>query len=159
MSGWGVGSRLCRVALLAVAASLVGPASAWALEWRPAVGLGYSRVVESHLSASPALRVQVLGPLFLQAEYLVLRASGHTDHGPAFLVGLSSRSRASLRVFAGVGGGPVKGFGGDDGIGFVAAGASYPLGRSGAFVQGEVRFGLLGESGYSQVGVAVGLSR
>jgi hypothetical protein len=121
--------------------------------------VGYSKVVEGHASLSPALRVQVAGPLFVQAEYLVLLASGHADHGPTFLVGLSGRSRVSLRLFAGLGGGPVKGFAGDDGIAFLAVGAAYPLGRSGAFVQGEARFGVLGESQYSQIGVAVGLSR
>lgn len=127
------------------------------MEWRPSIGGGYSKVVESHGSLSAALRLQLLGYFFVQPEYLALLTEGHTDHGPTLLVGLSGKSRTSLRPFVALGGGPVKGYQGDDGIFFFAGGVSQPLGHSGAFVQGEVRYGLLGESAYSQFGVSFGL--
>jgi hypothetical protein len=53
----------------------------------------------------------------------------------------------------------VQGFQRDDGIFFLFGGLSQAIGRSGVFVQGEVRYGLLGESAYSQVSVSLGWSR
>jgi hypothetical protein len=54
----------------------------------------------------------------------------------------------------------VKGYQGDDGILYVAAGVSHPVTRSGGvFIQGEFRYGALEESAYSQLSVSVGLSR
>jgi hypothetical protein len=130
------------------------------LEWRPSAGGGYSKVVESHGALNVALRVQISPYFLVQAEYLALPTEGHTDHGPTLLVGLSGGSRTSLRPFLGVGGGPVKGYQGDDGLFFVVAGLSHPVARSGGvFVQGEIRYGLLGESTYSQFSVSVGFSR
>ena len=146
------------VALLAV----LGPVTAEAvdLEWRPALAGGYSKIVDAHGSIGAALRLQVARFFFVQPEYLVLPGEGHTDHGPTIQAGLSSGSRDALRPFVGLGGGPVNGYQGDDGLFYVALGVSHPLGRSqGVFVQGEVRFGLLGESAYSQFAVAIGLSR
>ena len=125
----------------------------------PAARCVPSKIVESHGSVSLALRVQVFGHLFVQPEYLALFAEGHTDQGPVVAVGLSSGQRSSLRVFGGVGGGPIQGFQGDDGLFFLFGGLSQAIGRSGLFVQGEVRCGLLGESAYSQVGVSLGWSR
>ena len=130
------------------------------LEWRPALAGGYSKIVDSHGSIGAALRLQVARYFFVEGEYLVLPAEGHTDHGPTFQLGFSGGNRDALRPFASLGGGPVKGFQGDDGLFYVALGVSHPVGRShGLFVQGEVRYGLLGESSYSQFAVAIGLSR
>jgi len=54
----------------------------------------------------------------------------------------------------------LKGFAGDDGIFYFAVGASYPVARKqGVFVQGDIRFGLLGETAYSQFTLGVGISR
>lgn len=141
---------------------MVGPVPAEAvdLEWRPALAGGYSKIVDSHGSIAGALRLQVARYFFVQAEYLVLPGEGHSDHGPTFQLGFSGGNRNALRPFIGLGGGPVKGFQGDDGLFYVALGVSHPLGRShGVFVQGEARYGLLGESTYSQFAVAIGLSR
>jgi len=141
---------------------MIGSATAEAadLEWRPALGGGYSKIVDSHGSISAALRLQVLRFLFIQPEYLVLPAAGHTDHGLTILVGFSGGNRDALRPYVGLGGGPVNGYQEDDGLFYVALGVSHPLGRShGVFIQGEVRYGVLGGSTYSQFGVAIGLSR
>jgi hypothetical protein len=130
------------------------------LEWRPMLGGGYSSIVEPHGALSAAMRLQLSPRFFFQPEYLVLPAAGHTDHGPTFLLGVSGTSPNALRPFGGVGGGPVRGYQGDNGIFYVALGASYPVAREhAAFLQGEVRYGVLGESTYSQVSVAVGISR
>jgi hypothetical protein len=54
----------------------------------------------------------------------------------------------------------VKGFAGGDGLYYLALGASYPVARrQGVFVHGEFRYGLLGETRYSQLAIGVGLSR
>ena len=154
MARWFAGTLLCGVFAWG------SYAEAGLLEWRPSVGGGYSKVVESHGAISAAVRVQISPYFLVQAEYLALPAGGHTDHGPTVFGGLSGGSRRSLRPFLGVGGGPVKGYQGDDGIFYVAAGLSHPVTRSGgAFIQGEFRYGLLGESTYSQLSVSVGLSR
>lgn len=143
--------------LWGVSASVVEAGGA---EFRPTVAGGYSHIVEGHGSLSAALRVQVVSVLFVQAEYLALVGDGHTDHGPTLLAGISGRNRDGLRPFIGVGGGPVKGYQGDDGLAFLAVGVSRPIGRSrGAFLQGEFRGGLLGESAYYQVTLGIGLSR
>lgn len=129
-------------------------------EVRPTLTGGYSSIVEAHGSFSAAVRIQLWRFAFLQPEYLVLPAADHADHGLTLLVGLSGGNRDALRPFIGFGGGPVKGYQGDDGIYYVALGASYPLARQkGVFVQGEFRLGLLGESTYSQVTVGIGISR
>lgn len=141
---------------LAIAPSLV----AAEVEWRPALSGGYSKVVDGHAAFGAALRVQLTSFFFVQPEYLVLAADDHSDYGPAVLVGLSGRRRESLRPFIGLGGGPVKGYAGDDNIFYGAIGASYPVARKqGAFVQAEIRYGLLGESAYSQFTLGVGISR
>lgn len=130
------------------------------VEWRPTLAGGYSSIVDPHGNVSAALRVQVLSFFFAQAEYLVLPAGDHTDYGPTLLLGLSGRNADSLRPFVGLGGGPVKGTSGDDGIIYLALGASYPVARrQRVFVQGEFRYGLLGESTYSQFAIGLGLSR
>lgn len=130
------------------------------LEWRPTLSGGYSSIVEAHGSFSAAVRLQVWPFFFVQPEYLVLPAAEHTDHGPTFLLGVSGTNPSALRAFAGLGGGPVRGHQGDRGIFYLALGASYPVARRhGFFVQGELRYGLLGESTYTQVAVAVGVSR
>jgi hypothetical protein len=146
--------------LLFGAFALGSYADAELLEWRPSVGGGYSNVLEAHGAINAALRVQISPYLLVQGEYLALPAEGHTDHGPTLFVGLSGGSRTSLRPFVGVGGGPVNGYQDDDGIFYVATGLSHPITPSGgAFIQGEVRYGLLGESTYWQFSVSVGLSR
>jgi hypothetical protein len=151
---WLAGTLLCGILVWGSSAD-----AEW-LEWRPSVGGGYSKVVESHGAINAALRVQISPYFLLQAEYLALAAEGHTDHGPTVFVGLSGGSRRSLRPFVGVGGGPVSGYQGDDGVLYVGAGVSRPVTRSGdVFIQGEVRYGVLGESTYSQFGLSVGLSR
>ena len=134
-------------------------AEAAPFELRPSIAVGYSKVVEAHGSLSVGLRVQVIEHLFVQAEYLALVAEGHTDQGPVVAVGLSGGRQSSFRLSAGVGGGPVRGFQGDDDIFFVFGGLSRAVGRSGLFAQGEVRYGLLGESVYSQASVSFGWSR
>jgi len=135
------------------------PVQAADLEWRPAVVGGYSKIFDAHGSVGAALRVQV-SAFVAQAEYLVLPASDHTDHGPSVLLGLSGRSADSIRPFIGLGWGPVKGVSGDDGLAYVALGASYPVvRRQRVFVQGEFRYGQLGETTYSQITLGLGLSR
>lgn len=130
------------------------------LEWRPAVAGGYSRIFDPHGSLGAALRVHLVPLFFAQAEYLVLPADDHTDHGPTVMLGLSGRSADSIRPYIGLGGGPVKGVAGDDGLAYVALGASYPVARrQRVFVQVEFRYGLLGETTYSQVALGLGLSR
>ena len=62
----------------------------------------------------------------------------------------------------GFGGGPVNGYQDDDGLYHFAVGASYPVARQkSVFVQGEFRYGRLGESSYSQgsVGIGIGFSK
>lgn len=118
----------------------VAPVARAEVEWRPTVAGGYSNIVESHAAISVALRVQLARFFFVQPEYLALVADGHTDHGPTLLLGLSGGNRQSLRPYVGVGGGPVKGPPGDDGLFYLALGASYPVARrGGVFVQGEIR--------------------
>jgi hypothetical protein len=130
------------------------------LEWRPTVAGGYSKIFDPHGSLGAALRVHLVRFFFAQAEYLVLLADDHTDYGPTVLVGLSGRSDDSIRPYIGLGGGPVKGFSGDDGMAFIALGASYPVARrQRVFVQGEFRYGVLGETTYSQITLGLGLSR
>jgi hypothetical protein len=130
------------------------------LEWRPAIAGGYSKIFDSHVSFGAALRVQVIPVFFAQAEYLVLSADGHTDSGPTVLLGLSGSSRESMRPYIGIGGGPVQGVSGDDGMIYVALGAAHPVARRRqVFVQGEFRYGLLGETTYSQLTIGLGLSR
>ena len=136
------------------------PAESATVEFRPTLAGGYSNIVEAHGSFSAAVRVQLWRFLFVQPEYLVLPASGHTDHGPTLLVGLSGGNRNGLRPFFGLGGGPVDGFQDDDGLFYFAVGASYPVSRQKAvFLQGEFRYGVLGESSYSQVTLGIGFSR
>lgn len=153
MKKW-LAATVCGLAIATAPVLEAGP-----VEWRPSVGGGYAKVVESHGSLSAALRIQFAGVVFVQPEYLALFADGHTDRGPTVLVGVSGKSRTSLRFFAGLGGGPVDGFQDDDGMFFVAAGASHTVGRSGAFVQGELRYGGLGGNVYSQFAVSIGFSR
>jgi hypothetical protein len=130
------------------------------VEWRPAVSGGYSKVVDGHAAFGAALRVQLTRFFFVQPEYLLLAADDHNDYGPAVLLGLSGRSRESLRPFIGLGGGPVNGYAGDNNLFYGALGASYPVARKqGVFVQAELRYGLLGESTYSQFTLGVGISR
>ncbi len=130
------------------------------VEWCPVVSGGYSKIFDSHAAFGAALRVRLTDFFFLQPEYLLLPADDHTDYGPAVLLGLSGRSRESLRPFIGLGGGPVKGYAGDDGIFYVALGASYPVARRhGLFVQVEIRYGVLGETAYSQLTLGGGISR
>ena len=129
-----------------------------AAELRSTLSAGYSDVVDGHGSFGAGLRVQVAGPLFVQAEYLALRGERHTDHGPTLLAGFSSSNHNGLRPYIGVGGGPVKGYAGDDGILYFALGAAHPVGHSRrAFVQAEFRAGLLGESRYKQLTLGIGL--
>jgi hypothetical protein len=145
-------------AILAV--GMVQPMQGADLEWRPAVAGGYSKVVDSHGSIGVALRLQVVRFFFAQAEYLVLPADDHTDHGPTALLGLSGTRAESIRPYIGVGGGPVRGVSDDDGLVYVAVGASYPLARRHrVFAQGEFRYGALGETTYSQLTIGLGLSR
>ncbi len=131
-----------------------------AAELRPAVSVGGADIVGGHIALGAALRVQIASALFVQAEYLALRGDAHTDQGPTLQVGLSGRNRNGFRPFIGLGGGPVKGYGGDDGLRYVAVGAAHPLGRRGrAFLQAELRAGLLGESAYRQFAVSLGVSK
>jgi hypothetical protein len=153
---------MARLALRAATLALLAVASAAnaEVEWRPTLSGGYSKVFDPHLALGVALRVQLASFFFIQPGYLALVAGDHTDHGPAVLVGVSGRSRESLRPFIGFGAGPVKGFAGDDGLVFGALGASYPVSRRrGIYVQGEFRYGLLGETSYSQIAIGVGISR
>lgn len=130
------------------------------MEWRPTLAGGYSDIVGAHGAASAALRIQLVRFFFVQPEYLVLPAGDHTDRGPTLLLGVSGGNRDSLRPYVGLGGGPVKGVSGDDGMLYLALGASFPLARRHrVFVQGEFRYGLLGESVYSQLSLGVGFSR
>jgi len=130
------------------------------LEWRPTVTGGYSKIYDPHGSFGAALRVHLAGFFFAQAEYLVLFTDDHTDYGPTVLVGLAGRNDESIRPYIGLGGGPVKGVSGDDGLAYVALGASYPVARrQRVFVQGEFRYGSLGETTYYQVTLGLGLSR
>jgi hypothetical protein len=130
------------------------------VEWRPTLLGGYSKVFDPHAAFSGALRVQLTPLFYVQPEYLSLVAGDHTDYGPTFQIGISGRSRESLRPFLGFGGGPVKGFAGDDGLFYGALGASYPVSRRHRiFAQGEIRLGLLGETSYSQLAIGIGLSR
>ncbi len=150
--------RLRWVASLALVG--IGSVAGAEVEWRPTILGGYSKVFDPHGAFSAALRVQLTHFFFMQPEYLALVSGDHTDHGPTVLVGVSGRNRQSLRPFIGLGGGPVKGFAGDDGIFYLALGASYPVAhRHGVFVLGEFRYGLLGETTYSQFAIGVGLSR
>jgi hypothetical protein len=146
--------------MLVLVVARVSDAEGTSVEWRPMIGGGYSQVVDPHGSLSAAGRIQLGRFFFVQPEYLVLIAEGHTDHGPTLMLGLSGGKRDGLRPFVGLGGGPVKGYQGDDGILFLAFGGSYRISREhSAFIQGEIRLGLLGESAYSQLGVAIGISR
>ena len=148
-------------AFLWLAGSLLLTATqAGAAELRPALSVGYADIVGSHGSLSAALRVQIATAFFVQAEYLALQGDGHTDHGPTLLAGISSRNKDGLRPFVGIGGGPVKGYGGDDGMRYLAVGATQPIGQSRrAVLQGELRIGLLGESAYRQFTIGIGVSR
>lgn len=156
--GKAIAKGLCWVAVLALAGA---PSALGAeVEWRPAILGGYAKIFDGHGAFSASLRLQPTSLLFVQAEYLILAAADHTDHGPTFMVGLSGRSRDALRPFIGIGGGPVKGFAGDDGLYYLALGASYLVARrQGVFVHGELRYGLLGETTYSQLAIGVGFSR
>jgi hypothetical protein len=125
---------------------------------RPAIFGGYAHIVDPHAAFVGALRVQLLSRFFVQAEYVALRGGDHWDYGPAFQIGLSSARTTGLRPYLAVGGGPVKGLAGDDGLGYLATGASYPLGN-GWFVQPEFRTGILGESAYWQIALGVGFGK
>jgi len=139
---------------------LLTAAQGGAAELRPALSAGYADIVGGHGSLGAALRVQIASVFFVQAEYLVLPGDQHTDHGPTLLAGLSSRNKDGLRPFIGIGGGPVKGYGGDDGMRYLAVGATRPVGRSRrAFLLAEFRAGLLGESAYRQLTIGIGVSR
>ena len=131
-----------------------------ATELRPTLSAGFADIVGEHVSLSAALRVQLARAFFVQAEYLGLKGDRHTDKGPTFLVGLSAPNKDRFRPFLGLGGGPVKGYAGDDGMLYLAVGATQPVGQSrNAFIQAEFRTGLLGESGYRQFSIGIGLSR
>ena len=139
---------------------LVTPSPARAAELRPTFSAGYADIVGGHGSLSAALRIQVASAFFVQAEYLALLGEQHTDHGPTLLAGLSSRNKDGFRPFIAIGGGPVKGYAGDDGLRYLAVGATKPVGRSRrAFLQAEFRAGLLGESAYKQFTIGIGVSR
>lgn len=149
-----------RVYWWAILLMLVSALECSAAELRPTLAGGYGEIVEGHGALSGALRVQTGSSVFVQAEYLVLKGDKHTDHGPTLQLGLSGRSRVGLRPFIGVGGGPVKGYRGDDGMVYVAFGAAHPVGGNrGAFLQAEFRAGLLGESAYRQFTLGIGVSR
>lgn len=153
-------ARWLRWAVLLLVVAPGAPVESASFEVRPTLSGGYSQIVEAHGSFSAAIRIQLWRFLFVQPEYLVLPAGDHTDHGPTILLGLSGGNRDALRPFVGLGGGPVNGYQGDDGIFYFALGASYPVARQkGVFVQGEFRYGLLGESSYSQIAVGIGISR
>jgi hypothetical protein len=129
-------------------------------ELRPTLSAGFADIVGEHGSLSAALRVQVASAFFVQGEYLFLQGDRHTDKGPTLMVGLSTPNKDRFRPFLGLGGGPVKGFRGDDGMLYLAAGATQPVGQSRrTFLQAEFRAGLLGESGYRQFTLGVGLAR
>ena len=139
---------------------LLSAAEGGAVELRPTLSAGLADIVGSHGSLSAALRVQIASAFFVQAEYLALQGDRHTDQGPTLLVGLSGRNKNGFRPFLGLGGGPVKGYRGDNGMVYLAAGATQPVGRSRrAFLQAEFRTGLLGESGYQQFAIGIGVSR
>ena len=143
-----------------LALSLLVPAVGGAAELRPSLSVGYGDIVGAHASLSAALRVQIASAFFVQAEYLALQGDGHTDRGPTLLAGFSTPNKDRFRPFLGLGGGPVKGYGGDDGMFYLAVGASQPVGRGRrAFVQAEFRIGLLGESAYRQFTIGIGMSR
>lgn len=147
--------RVCAALLL-----LLSAAEGRATELRPTLSAGYARIVGGHASLSGAVRVQIVSAFFVQAEYLALRGDRHTDHGPTLLAGFSGRDKEGFRPFVGLGGGPVKGFGGDNGVLYLAVGATQPIGRRRrAFLQGEFRAGLLGESAYQQFTLGIGASR
>ena len=117
-----------------------------------AAGLGGGAIVG-------AVRLHVSPRFFLQAEYVALPGEGHTDHGPAVQVGISSRN-GGLRPYAAIGGGPVRGLSGDDGLIYGALGISHSIGgRRRLFLQPEVRIGMLGESGYTQIALGVGFAK
>lgn len=131
-----------------------------AAELRPTLSAGFADIVGEHGSLSAALRVQIASAFFVQAEYLVLQGDRHTDRGPTVLVGFSGPKKDRFRPFLGLGGGPVKGYRGDDGMLYLAVGATQPVGQSRrAFLQAEFRTGLLGESGYRQFTIGIGVSR
>ena len=131
-----------------------------ASELRPTLSAGFADIVGEHGSLSAALRVQIASAFFVQGEYLVLKGDRHTDKGPTVLVGLSAPNKDRFRPFLGLGGGPVKGYRGDEGMLYLAIGATQPVGQSRrAFLQGEFRIGLLGESGYRQFTMGIGVSR
>lgn len=154
------GTRLTPLTSALTLSLLMLGAEARAVELRPTLSAGVADIVGQHGSLSAALRVQVATVLFVQAEYLVLPGDGHRDKGLTFMAGLSTPRKDRLRPFLGLGGGPVRGYGGDDGMVYLAAGATQPVGRNRrAFLQAEFRMGLLGESGYRQVTVGIGVSR
>lgn len=129
-------------------------------ELRPTLSAGFADIVGDHGSLSAALRVQIARAFFVQGEFLVLPGDRHTDKGPTVLVGLSAPNKERFRPFMGLGGGPVQGYGGDDGMLYLAVGATQPVGRSRrTFLQGEFRVGLLGESGFRQFTIGIGVSR
>ena len=115
-------------------------------------------MVDAHGAIGVHVRLQFLRYAFAQPEYVWLVAGDHTDRGPALQVGISGASRSGLRLFAGIGAGPVKGFAGDDGLIYLAVGTAYPISHH-LFIQAEGRYGLLGESGYSQIALGIGISR
>ena len=139
---------------------LVSAAEGRGAELRPTLSAGYAHIVGGHVSLSGAVRVQIVSAFFVQAEYLALRGDRHTDHGPTLLAGLSGKNKEGFRPFLGLGGGPVKGYRGDNGLLYLAVGATQPIGGSRrAFLQGEFRAGLLGESAYQQFTLGIGVSR
>lgn len=64
--------------------------------------------------------------------------------------------QSGLRLFAGLGRGPVQGYAGDDGMFYLAVGAAYPFSER-YVIQAEGRAGMLGESGYSQIAIGFGI--
>lgn len=131
---------------------------AGAAEFRPVVSGGYADVVDAHGAIGAHARLQFWRYAYVQPEYVWLVAPEHTDSGPALQVGISGASRSGLRLFAGIGAGPVKGLAGDDGLVYLAVGTTYPISRH-VFIEGEGRYGLLGESGYGQIALGVGITR
>ena len=131
-----------------------------AVELRPTLSAGFADIAGEHGSLSAALWVQLASSFFVQAEYLVLPGERHTDKGPTVLVGISTPNKDRFRPFLGLGGGPVRGYRGDDGMFYLAVGATQPVGQSRrAFLQAEFRTGLLGESGYRQFTIGIGVSK
>ncbi len=132
-------------------------------EISPRLTVGRTGIDTHHLALAGSIRFG-LGPvLFLEPEFLVLNGlePSALDHqGPLLSAGLQGLPTWRVRPHLAFGTGPVKTRRSEEDkrIGCLSAGATIAVSRNRrVFLLPEARLGLLGEDGYGQVGLSLGV--